>query len=66
MCFVKTKSSWGLVWPHWENIETLTWKDGPIGILRRTPKTREQITSIIEAKIAELPKKDKIDKWDKL
>ncbi|MDD5213272.1 MAG: hypothetical protein PHG82_02515 [Candidatus Gracilibacteria bacterium] len=37
-------------------------KDSDLEILRKTPKTREQINSIIEEKIAKLPKRDNGDK----
>lgn len=66
MCFVKPKENGGLEWPHSEELFldlNNIWKESPIEILRRTPKTREQISSIIEEKIAKLPK---IDKWDNL
>ncbi len=66
MCFVKPKNDWGLIWPNWEELFldlNQIWKESPIEILRKTPKTREQINFIIEEKVAKISKKDN---WDKI
>lgn len=76
MCFVKPKENGGLEWPHWEELFldlNNVWKESPIEILRKTPKSKiwEELT---EAQIVIKKIVDKHisaittwkDKWDKI
>lgn len=60
MCFERQSD---YIAPNSKEQKPLIGKDSDLELLRKTPKTREQINSIIEEKIAKLAKRDN---WDKI